>query len=301
MSISPIYIAITLDAKYMQHAAAMLSSLQRNNAQEHIHVFVICDSAVNNTDWQKLQKVCSNTRLTAERVVIDINLFKNFKLSDHASYANYYRIQMAELLPKDIDKLLYLDVDIIVAGAIRRLYDTDISGYYLAAVEDAQNEDKHIAGHLPDEPYFNSGIMVINLAMWRETGLNKRLSDFIINNPEKIKYWDQDALNVVCKNQWKPLPPKYNFQKSLLNFSGDAFTYTQQDVAAARLHPIIIHYTGKSKPWSYMDDHPMKAQYYKYLAKTPWRAYKPADKTIINILRKHKLMPRFAEKIIQRR
>lgn len=296
-----IYIAITLDRKYIQHAAAMLSSVICNNPDDKIHVFVICDDAVTVADWQKLSTVFAHTNLSAEKVEIDTSLFKDFKLSDHASYANYFRIQMTELVPKTIDKILYLDVDIIVTGSIRPLYDTDVSGYYMGAVEDPDNFEKVLVGHKEDEAYFNSGIMVINLAMWRQTALNKRLADFILNNAAIIKYWDQDALNVVCKDQWKPLLPKYNLQKALLYFNKDAITYTLTDIKDAVAHPVIIHFTGKSKPWDYMDDHPMKKEYYKYLAKTPWRGYKPADKTIVNILRKNKLMPEFAEKIIQRK
>ncbi|MEI8278503.1 MAG: glycosyltransferase family 8 protein [Bacteroidota bacterium] len=296
-----INVAITLDKNYLQHAAVMLFTLIKNNPNTDIHLYAICDDKIEDEDWTKLSKVYQGSRLVLEKVRIDPAHFSNFKLSDHATLANYYRIQMAELLPENIDKLLYLDVDIVVLKDLLELYRTDIDNYYVAAIEDPDNPVRFKFGFSPSDPYFNSGIMLINLAAWRRDNLLKKLTEFILNNAALIQYWDQDAFNVVCKGHWKALAPKYNVQTNLFYIHSNAITYTYEDIQNAIADPYIIHFTGKSKPWEYMDKHPVKEIYYKYLRKTPWKNFKPADKTIVNILRKHKLMPQFMEKIIQNR
>lgn len=294
-------IAITLDRNYLQHAAVMLYSLIRHNPGQDMLVYAICDDKIQDADWQKLAEVYKGSKLNVQKVLINADQFAGFKISDHASYANYYRIQMAQLLPASVHKVLYMDVDIIIKESIKELYDTDVAGYYMAAIEDPDNPLKYTLGLKEHEPYFNSGIMVINLEEWRRTNLNLLLKDFLLNNETIIQYWDQDAFNVVCKDKWKPLHPKYNVQSFMFDMKVDANTYTLEDVQDAVKNPVILHYTGRSKPWEYMTFHPRKRMYYQYLAETPWRDFRPADKTIANTLRKYKLMPQFIENIIQKR
>ncbi len=294
-------IAITLDKNYLQHAAVMLYSLIQHNPEQEMLVYTICDDKIQDADWQKLSEIYKNSKLTVQKVLINVAQFSHFKISDHASYANYYRIQMAQLLPAHVQKVLYMDVDIVIKQSIKELYDTDVTGYYMAAIEDPDNPLKYTLGLKADEPYFNSGIMVINLERWRTTQLNLLLSDFLIKNEAIIQFWDQDAFNVVCKGQWKPLLPKFNVQTFMFFMKEDALTYTLKDVTEAVKNPVILHYTGRSKPWEYMTFHPRKNVYYEYLLQTPWKDFRPADKTIANALRKYKLMPRFIEKIIQKR
>ncbi len=295
-----INVAITLDKNYLQHAAVMLRSLIVNNPDNSIHLFAICDEQLSDEDWDKLAQVYKNTHVQVEKVKIDKALFSGFKLSEHATAANYYRIEMADLVPAGIDKILYLDVDIIVNGKLEELYNIDIDGYYVAAIEDPLIPEKKKLGFSDTDPYFNSGVMLMNLKEWRKLDLGKKLRDFVINNEDKITFWDQDALNAVCKGHWKALAPKYNLQTLMFNFDKDALTYTQREIQEAIRAPLIIHYTGRSKPWQYMDKHPKKKEYYKYLYETPWKKYKAPDDTFANMLRKHKLFPGFLDVMLHK-
>ncbi len=293
-------IAITLDKSYLQHAAVMLCSLITNNKNNNIRLFIICDEQLNDADWDKLAEVYKNSRLQVERVRINSKQFADYKLSEHATAANYYRIQMADLIPADIDKILYLDVDIVVTGDLQELYNVDLENYYIGAIEDPLIPEKKNLGFTDREAYFNSGIMLINLAVWRNVSLGKKLANFIINNEDKISFWDQDALNAICKGHWKALAPKYNLQTVMLGFDKDAISYTQKDIQEAMQNPLIVHYTGRSKPWQYMNKHPEKEQYYKYLQQTPWKNYKAPDDTFANMLRKYKLFPGFLDVILHK-
>jgi len=293
-------IAITLDTSYMQHAAVMLRSLIVNNKNNNIRLFIICDDLLSDADWNKLAEVYKNTSLWVEKIRIDSSQFASFKLSAHATAANYYRIQMSELIPANIDKILYLDVDIVIESDLQELYNIDIENSYVAAIEDPLLPEKKNLGFTENDPYFNSGVMLMNLKEWRKVGLTKKLSGFVINNEDKITFWDQDAFNAVCKGHWKALSPQYNLQTVMLTFDKDAITYTQKELQEAIKKPLIIHYTGRSKPWHFMDKHPKKSEYYKYLRKTPWKSYKAPDDTFANMLRKHKLFPGFLDVMLHK-
>jgi lipopolysaccharide biosynthesis glycosyltransferase len=294
-------LVITLDKNYLQHAGVMLRSLLESNPGTSFNLYIICDERMHEEDWKKLEEVYHGSPLNIFRIKIDPTIFEGFKLSEHASPANYYRIELGNLLPATVSKVLYLDVDIIINKPLNELYNTDISQYYLAAVEDPSAMHKAILGLAHEEPYFNSGIMLINLDIWRKTRLNKLLADFIINNPDKINYWDQDAFNALCKNKWKALSPCFNLQSAMYWIKEDAITYTQSDVSKCKANPVIIHYTGISKPWKFMDKHPRKKDYQKYLKLTPWKDFKPADASFANGLRKYGLIPGFMEHILKRK
>jgi len=294
-------LVITLDKNYLQHAAVMLRSLLATNAANKCTLFVICDERINTADWNKLEEVYKNSSLQVVKINIDPNLFKGFKLSEHATYANYYRIELANLIPKNINKLLYLDVDIVVNQDLAELYATDIGNYFLAAVEDPIVPQKVKLGLNQNEPYFNSGVMLINLEAWRNAELNKKLAAFIIENPDKISFWDQDAFNALCIGKWKPLLPKFNFQSVFFTLKNGALTYNYTNVKEGMQQPVIIHYTGMSKPWKYMDRHPRKSDYYKFLKETPWKDYQPDDKSFANRIRKYGFMPGFMEQILKRK
>jgi lipopolysaccharide biosynthesis glycosyltransferase len=97
----------------------------------------------------------------------------------------------------------------------------------------------------------------MNLKFWRHYNVPERAIEFIRNNPEKVQYWDQDALNAILIGQWIELPAYWNAQHP-------------QEWLDRKRNPTIIHFTGYKKPWHWSCDNPFKHEYYKYRLKTPW-------------------------------
>jgi lipopolysaccharide biosynthesis glycosyltransferase len=169
-----------------------------------------------------------------------------------------------------------LDCDVIVEENLYDLWNMDVSGYHLAAVSDTTHLDRlHLLIDKPGLPYFNSGVMVLNLRKWRDDHTANTILKFINANHEKLLYWDQDALNAILYNKWLPIDVKWNVQTHM--FSPNVKIKFTDDISLrhALAKPYIIHYTGRGKPWYYIAVHPLRKNYFKYLELTHWRGLRP--------------------------
>lgn len=269
-------IAIALDDNYIQHCFVMLESLRSQSPGEiNIHVVYAELSSANIT------ALLSHFRDSEFHFhfysVADCDFsFLAIRPNDHVSVATYFRILLPNIL-LNLHRVVFLDLDIIINGTIDTLFELPIDDLPLLAVEDIsiQVPKKVDLGMLPENTYFNAGVLVMNLDYFRTHNLVEKALTFIREYPEKCEYWDQDALNAVVLGRIGKLPNKYNVQSSFFS-NGEAV----RDIANATLNPAIIHFTGSGycKPWFYYNSHPFKALYYKFLANTPYKGYKQPDK-----------------------
>ncbi len=101
-----------------------------------------------------------------------------------------------------------------------------------------------------NEKYFNSGMMLIDLVRWRAKSITQKVLDYINQNPEKLRFHDQDALNAILYNDWLHLHPQWNAQSNHCN--GNHFstrTELLEPYAETREDPKLIHFCGHVKPW----------------------------------------------------
>ena len=209
-----------------------------------------------------------------------------FVVSGHITLAAYLRVFIPAYVDAFVDKIIYLDADIIVNNSIEPLWNTTIKKYAIGAVENIVPGIKTVLSDSSDQNYFNDGMMLINLRWWREKEVMHQTLRFIENYPEKIVYHDQDALNAVLNGKWLSLHPKYNMQGALFMDEFDAFRGDPQQLREAIDHPVIIHYSTPLKPWHYLSFHPYTQKYYDYLTLTPWRDYQPTDKSALRVAKK---------------
>ena len=249
------------DERYLQHTATMLCSLLEHNTVSRIHLFY---SSVDDEELAKLESFVAGYGSGIARYEMAPANFQDFRVDKWASIAAYYRILAPRVLPADIDKILYLDSDIIVRKSLNELWQCDLSDQALAAVEDEGDGVQRAVGWWPaGTRYFNSGVLLINLEFWRQNSVSERAINFIRDNPEKVTYWDQDALNAILVHRWIKLPTRWNFQE------------TGKD-------PAIVHFIGEEKPWHRSLKHPFKYEYHKYRVKTPWPQYKLAGRSSLS-------------------
>lgn len=158
-----------------------------------------------------------NSRMNTEVEFLKINkkFFENVVTSDRIPETAYYRIAIPELFRgKNVERLLYMDCDMIAIKDITPLWDLEFNGAIVAAVEDAGFHQRLEKMEIPVQStrYFNSGLMLINLEKWLEQDITKKVLTFIEENPEKLRFHDQDALNAILHDRWIPLHPKWNAQ-----------------------------------------------------------------------------------------
>lgn len=281
----PINVMLCCNEGFMQHVAVALVSLLANNPGRAFDIVVVSGDPLVES-WPKLQRTLapwrdSTVRLVRFQAPADLELPLNNRYTVEA----YTRLWIEQLMPASVERVLYLDGDLIVRGDIGPLWDVELGGSLLAAV-DIPGSTRCALIEIPEEEgYFNSGVMVVDLAQWRRTGALPELLDYIRRRPETLLDADQDALNACFHARrtrvdyvWNVISPFY-FAYHPLGLSDAELERVQRDAQ-------IVHFNGVSKPWTYMSRHPHQAEYYRYLAMTEWRDYVPSDKTLPNMVKK---------------
>jgi lipopolysaccharide biosynthesis glycosyltransferase len=274
-------IIITIDHKYVQHCAVMLTSLFVNNKHLDFTIYVIY-SAIRIKNLDLIQNEIEKNDAQVQFIEISTQLLNDAYISHHISIATYFRLLIPDLLPQSLDKVLFLDSDIIVRKAIDGLWNINISDFSHAAVENPRITEyfKLKLGIRANSLYFNAGVLLINLDFWRRNQISEKSIVFFKNNKDKITYWDQDVLNYVLENKWIIAPTTWNVQEAFFKvpYSNNEFNISESEYYEVRNDPSIVHFTGSDKPWFKENIHPFKQEYYKYLALTYWKKFKPISR-----------------------
>lgn len=286
------HIAYSSDNNYAQHLAVTMASLLKNvDADSFVHFHILTpDLSIENRE--KILALKSIRDCEIEFISISDDLFKDWPCWGHLKLATYYRLYLPELLP-DVDKVIYIDVDTIVHGDIKNLWDIPLKQdeWIGACIEHfVPSKFPQTLSLTSDDYYINAGVMLMNLKSLRENDFVERCIEFVKENYTLLKYLDQDILNVVCKDNIKVIPPQYNmnfnnvYRLNRLRYRQD---YHSQDVLQkAFYHPVVIHFCGSIKPWYYACRYEWAHTYMDYIKFTPWSSYQYPDKNIKKIISK---------------
>jgi len=269
-----IKILFATDSGYFPHLAVAIQSLLENNQDFLIEIIVLTGTA-SIADQQNIVKITSKFDVSIEFKVLDDNYFKGLPLGHHFKKSNYYRLFAADVITDD--RCLYLDADLVVRGSIKEIFDIELGRHYLAAVENPGFSRHSELGMNANSKYFNSGVMLLNLAVWRETDCRDEVVSFVRERADAIRFVDQCGLNGVIDGRWLELNSKYNCQSAL-----DSGGYGGCSLEG---EPVIVHFTGSGKPWHLNNRHPYKKLYWRYRNKTPYKSYFPDDFNLINVVR----------------
>lgn len=271
---------------YVRHLAASMCSLfDRNREFSEIQVFVLA-MGLSEASKAGLAKIAEGYGRKLEIIPMD-DLESRFSHPvDCGGYdvSIMLRLFMGEMLPPSVDKVLYLDCDTIVLQSLKGLWSRRLGTHILEAVMEPTiyPEVRRSIDLEPCHAYYNSGVLLVNLARWRAEGVQERLLDFWKSRGGKLFASDQDVLNGALKGQIGTLPPKYNFFTNYRYFSYSALveygpTYqavTKEEFSQAKRHPVIVHYMGDERPWIAGNLNHYRRAYEKYLALTPWAGTK---------------------------
>lgn len=246
-------ILITANDTYFYPASVMITSVMENNRDCRI-VFYLMYHDLDQNHRKKLRQIVSRYELCSiEFIFVDKDIFGNAPLeaeiNTYVTVEIYFRLAMGELLPKDIDRILYLDVDTIVNKMLQELYHTKLGKGITAAVCDDigiymnKKVKKRVwknLGYREKDRYFNSGVMLIDLNEFRKNYSLKMFCSYIARNKDKLMFHDQDVLNRMLKNKVKYLDyQKFNLRPFYLPYS---------EKSKARLKSAVIIHYGE-KPW----------------------------------------------------
>lgn len=269
-------IVLATDNNYVQHCAITISSILRNNSNVTIYVLTE-DLLVSNKKILRDEVRACNARIEfvmVNKEIIDSLPMPSHSYLAHISRATYYRLLLPSILPLDVDKVIYLDCDLIVNHSLDDLWNTDIDNYAIAACKQiGGGRDGDRLGIPIEYGYFNAGVLLINVEYWREHEISKALIDFLFTHSDIVVFHDQDALNVVLHDQCYHLHQRWNmnyatYSKQFLSVPKDdlGYDYAKEIGEAIDFQecPSILHYSARIKPWSWKCTHPLVHLYYDY-------------------------------------
>lgn len=271
------HILCCINDEYTQHCAVLLASLFENNKDLdfYIHIFSF---ALNDKSKEKLKMVVESYGQVLNVDVINMPSFELPNLGGHyISAETYIRLFVPQYLDESIDKILYLDVDMVVVGRVKELFEIDLEDNLICAVMDSPMEERNERLNIPKEyGYFNAGLLLINLRKWKDTDFTSKCIEYIHRNANLIVQHDQDVLNALAYKLWKRIAFKWNMLNTFFLHPPKITKELEKEVLDAKRDVRIAHFTGSVKPWTAWIRHPYGKEYYKYVQFTPWKGYKPS-------------------------
>jgi len=274
---------------FLQHAAVCLASVLANNPDMFFEI-VLVSQPEEDVDEKKLRRSITqfpNHTLTFRKFTIPKEPVLPLIPQSHYTVDTYTRLWISEFFPAEADRVLYLDADIVVVGSIAPLWNADLAGALMGAI-DIPGSDRGVTllGMRPEDGYFNAGVLIFDLAQWRMTGAEEEVLAYIRDNPERVFYdHDQDALNACFHSRTRRLDYKWNVIRPFFH-KPPTLPLQRSELERICREAQILHFNGGSKPWSYFCDHPRRAEYQKYLRMTEWCDFVPPDRTPLNVVRK---------------
>lgn len=289
-----INIAFTINNAYSCHLATTLASILSNaDIDDELSFYVLNAGDISEENQKRIMSLKSIKDFELEFVYVDNTIFENYAKGPHIS--TNYRLKMASLLP-NLDKVIFMDVDIIVLKSLKKLWSYDISKFYAGLVLDPciqpqQDYIKKDREKFPEKIY-NTGVGIYNLKLWREDNIEEKLLDSLSWYSKYYEGWpDQQSLNMALKDKILTLPAYYN-ACPMLGFK-QAFPWNYNDnymLKEAFDDPHIIHWAAAPEfkpekdstlPYAYL--------FWKYLGETPYyeevfyRNFKPISAPVLKI------------------
>ena len=258
-------IALCTDENFVSPALVCIVSILENNNLEKPEIHILTEGISNKShnQFKKLEKLYD---CEIEVITIKNSEFDNLLTVGRYPRSMYLRFLLPEVL-KDASRVLYLDCDIMVRKSLKPIFETDLTDKACAVVYDQECDDVIHQNRLHlDHPYFNSGVMLMNLDEWRRNDYATELIKFIENNPDKCQYPDQDGLNKMLGSRVRYIDLKYNVQEMWLTMPQiTRFHYSKAaELEAAKRDPVIVHFNAELKPWYIECRNPYKGEYLKY-------------------------------------
>jgi lipopolysaccharide biosynthesis glycosyltransferase len=255
-------VAIALDEAYKPGLEALIRSLTRHTVPESLDVRVVIDAAAPSRFRRDVERILAR-HLTRYAVhpATDKRLDRPM-LRRHVSAASYLRLILPQVI-HDVDRVLYLDADVLALCDVSTLLTQPLGGRLLGAAWDPINPllgsplaitDARLPPDLAGRRYFNAGVMLIDMALWRQHSIGDRALELIASRDPRLNFVDQDALNLVVAGDFRVLDPRWNCYP-WTEFSAEITRYLGDDIIPwarrfeLELQARILHFIGPEKPW----------------------------------------------------
>lgn len=243
---------VSLDENYLPQLRVMLYSASLNSPGVHFRVFLL-HRGFSTELLSSLSRQLEVLDMELRAIRVDERLFENAPVMKQYPQEMYYRLLAAQLLPEDMDRIIYLDPDILVINPLTPLWRLDMGGKLFAAAahtgmtELANNVNRLRLG--TERNYFNSGVLLIDLASCRAEVKPEEIFSYVSEHADELVLPDQDVLNALYSSRILELDDALwnydarNFKNYLMRSNGVA------DMEWVIEHTVVLHFCGRAKPW----------------------------------------------------
>jgi lipopolysaccharide biosynthesis glycosyltransferase len=272
---STLRLACAAEGRYVRHSAVMLHSVLANRGELGLTVDYLHGPGMDPRTAGRLRAMVERGGGHLRLHCVDDDAVAGFPREHRYTKAMWYRLLLPELLG-DVERVLYLDVDTLAVAALEPLWATDLQDHWIGAVT---NVFEAWSAHRPaelglagPERYFNSGVLLMDLAAMRRDRMGERLRTFVLEHGERLLWPDQDALNVVLGERRLPLHPRWNCMNAVLAFPQASEVFGAPAAEEARRCPGIRHFEGPegNKPWHLLSKAPDRDRWARHRRATPW-------------------------------
>lgn len=274
-----INIVFASDNNYAQHTAVAMASVLVNTKVPQKIQFYLIDDEIQQENKEKIIKTVQNLCGNIEFIKIKNSKLEDCYVSGELSRASYFRLDIANILDESIEKIIYLDCDLLVYDDIEKMWQLDMGGKPVAATCDlgimasarVRKQKNKFIGLPFDTPYFNAGVLIMDLKKWRDGNYAEAIIALATQN--KYPNHDQDALNKFFMNNWQEIPLRWDVIPPVFNLFLKIVTKPdlRKKAIEAKLNPAIFHYAGGYKPWEYEIHEGFNDKYYEYLKLTEYK------------------------------
>lgn len=243
---------VTLDQHYLPQLRVLLTSIYINHPGQAFDVYLI-HRQIPGESLKKLSEDCTHLDFRLIPIRADGEIFRSAKVTDRYPREMYYRLLAGKWLPHDLDKVLYLDPDILVINSLNTLWEMDVTAYlFAAAAHTGKTEMANRVNKIrlkTNTDYFNSGVLLMNLEEARREIVPDELFRFVEDNPMALLLPDQDVLNALYGSRILSLDDARwnydarNYSNYLLRSGG------KENLEWVMENTSILHFCGKDKPW----------------------------------------------------
>ena len=323
----PILVLAADDGFAMPLAVTVRSALDHLAPDRKLRLYVM-DGGIRDATKERLLRSWPAGRYSVEWLKVDNSVLAELPFSGHINLVSYYRILIARVLPADIERVIYLDADLIVRTDLARLWDRELAGHWCLAAPDCSAPYLDSSQVLPNyqicgpllasaQPvpnfrelglngnaaYFNAGVLLIDLAAWRNADLSRHSLECLERHRQHVTWWDQYALNVVLAGRWGPLDVRWNQGSHVFTYpTWEQSPFERTTYEQLRNDPYIVHFTTRLKPWMPLCSHPFRREFFEYLDRTAWAGWRPSRfKLLLELLRAEERRLRRGRKWLQSR
>ncbi len=252
MANDKINILVTFNKNYIKPFQVMLKSLAINNPLEVFHIWLL-HSAIPQEDLLLLSEYCGAHRMALTPIQVDHAIFENAPVSKQYPQEMYYRLMAPLLLPDVLDRVLYLDPDILVINPVRSLWEKQLGECaFAAASRSVIGEVINVVNQVRlgnDREYFNTGVLLMDLEKARLIVKAEDLFTCVREQGQQLLLPDQDVFNLLYG--------AYTLQEDDTVWNYDARYFSayeinskgQYDLDWVMKNTVFLHFCGKQKPW----------------------------------------------------